>query len=140
MFCVPAPVLGARMSLPTSSGAVRPYVDGLVGMKYLWTETRIENRRDFDDEPIAVSTNFDDAAFSYGAGGGIDVRLYDGPLGEEQRPVSISLNVGVRYLFGAEAEYLKEGSIRQSGGSVRYDVERSKTDLLVPQFGVRFSF
>lgn len=127
-----------RLQPPT--GAFRPYLDGLVGLKYLFTETRIESERFDNDEPIAASTNFDDVAFSYGAGGGLDLRLYDGPLGEHKKPVSIALNIGFRYLLGSEAEYLKEGSIRRGNGKVTYEVERSRTDLLVPHLGVRFAF
>ncbi len=126
--------------LQPASGVVRPYVDGLVGLKYLYTETSIESERNHGDQPFASSTNFDDVAFSYGAGGGLDLRIFNGPLGEERHPVAIAINLGVRYLFGSEAEYLKEGSIRRVGDDVAYDVERSRTDLLVPQLGVRFNF
>lgn len=127
-----------RLQPPT--GTVRPYLDGLVGFKYFFTETRIDSERDYDDRPIAASTNFDDGAASYGAGGGLDIRVYDGPLGDERHPVALSVNLGVRYLFGGEAEYLREGSIRRDGDRVTYEVERSETDLLIPQLGVRLAF
>lgn len=126
-----------RLQPPT--GAVRPYIDGLVGFKYLFTETRIENEGFRDEEPVAVSTNFDDGAFSYGAGGGLDIRVYRGWLGKEGETGEVAIHFGARYLFGGEAEYLKEGSIRRAGGRVEYDVDRSRTDLLVPQFGVRLT-
>ena len=128
------------LRLQPASGAVRPYIDGLFGVKYLFTETRIENEGFTGDEPIAVSTNFDDAALSYGAGGGIDIMIVRGRTSDGNKPFTLSINLGIRYLLGAEAEYLKEGSIRRESGRVSYDVKRSKTDLLLPQLGVRFYF
>lgn len=56
------------------NGVIRPYIDGLVGFNYLFTQTRIEDRDDFDE--IASDTNFDDTAFSYGVGGGLKFRVY----------------------------------------------------------------
>lgn len=127
------------LRLRAPRGVVQPYVDGLFGGKYLFTETRIENER-WDGESIAVSTNFDDWALSYGVGGGLNIRLFHGQIGNELRTGSIHLNLGLRYLVGSEAEYLKEGSIRRENGEVTYDIERSRTDLLIPQFGATISF
>ncbi len=35
---------------------------------------------------------------------------------------------------------MKKDSIRRNGGVVTYDIERSKTDLLHPFFGIRLVF
>lgn len=118
------------------AGPIRPYFDALMGFKYLFTTTQIENEW-YYDEPIATSTNFDDAAVSYGLGGGIDINLAGGR--GRGRP-GVMLHAGVRYLFGGPAEYLREGSIRREGGWVRYDVARSETDLLINEFGVVVRF
>ena len=131
------------LRLQPRTGTMRPYVDGLFGGKYLFTQTQIENERWTDQQPIATSTNFDDSAFSYGLGGGVNVLLYEGMVGAdegERRHMSFNLNVGARYLFGSEAEYLKEGSIRRENGEVSFDVDRSRTDMLVPQLGVKVVF
>jgi hypothetical protein len=48
--------------------------------------------------------------------------------------------VGVRYLRGGRAEYLRKGSIREVNGSVVYDVFSSRTDVLAVQAGVTFRF
>ncbi|HWP44088.1 MAG TPA: hypothetical protein VNO14_12670 [Blastocatellia bacterium] len=61
------------LRLQPTEGAVRPYIDGLIGFKYLDTRTSFES--DIDDLPLASETNFSDTAFSYGAGGGVQVRL-----------------------------------------------------------------
>lgn len=114
------------------SGAIQPYLDALFGFKYLFTRTSIENRR--TNEEFAASTNFDDFASSYGAGAGLDIRLSGG------NRKSLLINLGVRYLLGGNAEYLKKNSIRREDGQVLYDITRSRTDLVMPQLGVTFVF
>lgn len=53
----------------------------------------------------------------------------------------IFLNIKVNYLYGSEAEYLKEGSIRNLGkGKVACDVLKSKTDLLGIHLGIIMEF
>ncbi len=116
------------------NGPIRPYVDGLVGFNYLFTETKISDASDGDK--VASSTNQDDAVFAYGAGGGVMVRVYDGGNSEGKKPFQILLDAGVRYVIGGEAKYLKEGSIRREGGNVTYDLIESKTDMLRLHVGV----
>ncbi len=132
-FIVPVHLL-LRMQPP--SGTVQPYFDALFGFNYFATETSIKNDRFFDDEPIASSTNFDDAALSYGVGGGLDFRVYRG----RGRRGSLFINVGARYLFGGEAEYLKKGSIERRDGQVFFNTERSETNMLVTNLGLTFRF
>ena len=113
------------------SGSVRPFVEGLFGGSYIFTETTIRSR---GAEEVASSNNFDDFAWSYGAGGGLLILLSSGEEGEDFG--SIFLDLKARYLFGSEAEYLKEGSVIVSGGNVTYQVTKSKTDLLTVHVGV----
>ena len=113
------------------SGSVRPFVEGLFGGSYIFTETTIRSR---GAEEVASSNNFDDFAWSYGAGGGLLILLSSGEEGEDFG--SIFLDLKARYLFGSEAEYLKEGSVIVSGGNVTYQVTKSKTDLLTVHAGV----
>lgn len=117
-------------------GPVRPYVEGLAGFKYLFTQTQIESERINDNEPIASSTNFDDFALSYGFGGGMAVMVSRGG----RHFNAVELKAGAQYLLGAEAEYLKEGSIRRQGTNVTFDVDRSRTTLFAPHLGVSFRF
>lgn len=130
------------MRFQPSQGVVRPYADALFGFKYLFTETTIQDEGFNDNESIASSTNFDDAALSYGVGGGIDIRVYrhqeSEPEASKLRAVHISL--GARYLLGQEASYLKKGSIERRNGEVAFDTEQSRTDLLVPHVGIALTF
>ncbi len=115
------------------SGIIRPYIEGLFGGSYLYTETSINGDR--NGETITSSLNFDDFAWSYGGGGGMLIQLSSGEE-EGSDAGALFLDLKVRYLFGSEAEYLKEGSVSVSGGKVTYLVSKSKTDLLTVHAGV----
>ncbi|MBD3401693.1 hypothetical protein GF420_02265 [candidate division GN15 bacterium] len=120
-------------------GGLRPYVDALVGFKYLYTRTSLDGVYDSGGDEIDIgSTNFDDWAFSFGLRGGVHIRVYDGFAKKKGYSVFIDLRGG--YLFGGEAEYLKEGSITTSGTSVFYDISQSKTNLAMAHLGVSVDF
>ena len=115
------------------TGRVRPYADGLIGFKYLFTQTRVT--ADDNDEPLATTTNFSDFAFSYGVGSGIQIRLASLGGGRE-----IALDGKARYLWGSHADYLREGSLMRENGEVVFDVLSSRTNALSAQVGVTFRF
>jgi len=124
---------------------VTPYIEGRVGLNYLWTDTRIENIR--DDEEIASSTNFDDVTHSYGGGGGLLIKAFDksakpkSKRESENSPNAVYIDIRAIYAMGGQAEYLKEGSIhRDSNGQVLYDVSQSRTNLLTISAGVAVDF
>jgi hypothetical protein len=128
-------------------GMLRPYFEGMAGFSYLFTKTKITDV-DNEDEDIASSTNLDDFVFSYGASAGVMVVLYEGVAdvdgegtdkGGTTEPFALSLDLGISYLLGGEASYLKKGSIHRSGDRVAYDILRSETDLLVAHIGVTLS-
>src|SRR5262245_39784130 len=114
------------------TGLVRPYFDGLIGLKHLFTRTSISDLT--GGETIASNTDLSDTALSYGFGGGLQIPLTRG------REAKILLDTGVRYLRGARAEYLRKGSIREENGVVVFDVLSSRTDVLAVQVGVTFRF
>jgi hypothetical protein len=122
----------ALFQLGFGSGSVRPFIEGLFGGSYIFTETTIRSR---GSEEVASSNNFDDFAWSYGAGGGILILLTSGDE-EGSDAGALFLDLKARYLFGSEAEYLKEGSVVVSPGKVDYIVSKSKTDLLIVHAGV----
>jgi hypothetical protein len=111
---------------------VRPYIDGLIGFNYLFTETKIQDSQDYDE--IASDTNFDDWAFSYGFGPGIKFKVYDSPVNR------VYINLKTRYLFGSEASYLQPGSIEVNNGRLTFNESTSKTDMLTIHLGATFKF
>jgi hypothetical protein len=130
-------------------GVLQPYMDGLVGFNYLFTDTKIKNINKSDDGEIASSTNLDDVVFSYGIGGGLMMKVYTGNVFKDstktdregqRKKYSLLIDLRMRYISGGEAEYLKKGSIRREDGKVSYDIIKSKTDLLTAQIGVILEF
>lgn len=122
-----------------NAGTVRPYLQGMLGLNYLFTRTEIDNSSN-DGEEIASSENLSDNVFSYGGGAGIMFLVWTQDEEEEDGMREVLIDVGARYVMGNEARYLKEGSIRYSGGRVIYDVSESRTDLLEWQIGVALRF
>lgn len=122
-------------------GSVRPYLDGLIGFNYLFTQTIVKNRS--GGEEIASTINFDDFAFSYGGGGGVLINLFRKPLEGNEIDAgffAVNLDLRLRYLFGSQAEYLHEGSITIVSDEVYYDVSKSVTDMITAQVGVVLEF
>jgi len=134
-------------------GGIRPYAEGLIGLRYLYTTTSIANSGSSEDDSGISSRNLGDTALSYGFGTGIDIALWTGLIGGEDMVDpegntikqggsigSVMLNIGVRYLWGGEAEYLRKGAITRGEGTYTMTPSRSTTDLLVPQLGIVLSY
>lgn len=124
-----------RYQQPPSLHTFRPYAEGLFGFNYLWTQTSLGNGSD-----QITSTNFDDSTLSAGVGGGVSICLTNGVRHGAPMDYSIDLNVGARYLFGGNAQYLTRGPIRTVDGDPVYGVSSSRTNLLVTNIGITFSF
>ena len=114
------------------SGTVRPYIDGLFGLNYLFTETRIQDQDSY--ETIASNTNFDDTALSYGLGGGLKFKV------GQSEDYEYLINVKGRYLLGSEADYLQKGSLEVIDGELYFDESTSRTDLLTIHVGLSIKF
>jgi hypothetical protein len=117
---------GPQLMLPT--GPVRPYVNGAIGFAYFGTSSSVQGTE--SNEDIASTTNFDDFAFAWNAGGGL---LF--LLGGRTNP--ISLDVSARYHGNGRVEYLKEGDIiDHPDGSITLLPTLSDGNLVTFQIGV----
>jgi hypothetical protein len=128
------------LKIQPNQGSFRPYLQGAAGIHYLFTTTEIRSENSFPAEEVASSTNESDVAFAYGGGAGILVTVHRSEDGSEGDLREVLINLGARYMFGGEARYLKEGSIRREGASVIYDTQQSITDLLLFEIGVALRF
>jgi hypothetical protein len=121
------------------NGVFRPYFEGLLGFNYLWTESTVEDER-YEDKEIAGSTNIDDFAFSYGGGGGIMFRVYEGETEQPGQGIEVLVDLKARYLYGGEAKYFDENSITLDGNGVpvlrEENALQSETDMLNFSIGV----
>jgi hypothetical protein len=120
-------------------GRLRPYVEAVAGLSYLFTDTSIYSESNSNE--IASDVNFSDTAFTAGAGAGIQIRLGKGSGGRSTRTNGEwLLDVKARYMFGGTAKYLREGSIIYEDGQYTYLYNRSRTDFLSVQIGLSANF
>ena len=119
---------GAGPQVYLSTGPVRPYIFGTVGLSYFVTETSV--RGDYDEEPFASTTNFDDFNLSLTGGGGISVGVYHGD-------VTVNLDLSVAYNHNGLTEYLTKGDLRRlpRGGWVA-DPILSDANLVTYRVGI----
>ncbi len=117
-----------------ASGIIRPYAEALFGGSYFYTETSISSQ---GNQNVASNTNFDDFAWNYGAGAGFLIQVSSD---SEDEISSVFIDLKVRYMFGSEAEYLKEGSVTIDNGKVSYNISKSKTDILSAHIGAVLYF
>jgi hypothetical protein len=131
------------LRLQPREGVFRPYIDGLIGFHYLFTETSIRDIPEPFGDEIASSINFDDVAFTYGGAAGFMIEVYDGREKRTRYSRGIrtaSLDFRIRYLDGAHAEYLKRGDVVRQDGQVRYNITSSETNLVTAFIGVAIEF
>ena len=127
--------------LQQPEGSFKPYLDGLLGFNYLFTSTSVES--EWSDENIASSTNYDDGTLAYGFGGGLQFKVWDGDNSDnpDNKLQGVFVDIGIRYIQGGEARYLKKGDIiRNDNGTISYTPSESTTDLLNFHIGASFEF
>lgn len=116
-------------------GDVKPYLEGVAGGAYLFTETTVEGSSNI--EQFASTVNQDDFAWSYGFGGGILVSLMEG---NEDLAGGLYLDLKTRFMFSSEAEYLTTGDLRVENGNLVYLTKKSGIDYMSIQLGVVAGF
>lgn len=118
-------------------GFMSPFVEGTLGVNYLYTESRIVD--DWDDQDIASTVNHDYLTTNTGVGGGVKFRLYDG-TDSDGDPFKLSLIIKSRFMLGGEADYLREGDLQRNRRGLVYNLNRSRTDLRTFNVGFVLSF
>lgn len=124
-------------------GKVRPYLDGLIGLNHITTDTKIKNPNSGNDD---ISTNnIDDTVLSYGGGFGLMIKVYERSWKKIKQPHkkkkwAVLIDFRVRYIRGNKGQYLKEGSIFRVDDVLFYDVNKSTTDFITAQLGITFNF
>lgn len=123
-----------------------PYIEGLLGFKYITTGIDVESEVLFDDDGeiiingedrIMTSSTHYSFPVSYGFGAGFNIQIYEGQLGYNSANTTISIHAGVQYLFGSKADYLTENSIQPEENRIRFEQVESNTDMLIPKVAFR---
>lgn len=128
------------LRMQPSRGRLRPYLDALLGLNHLRTDTRVEDDGWDNQEAIASTNWIQDTAVSYGMGGGLMIPLRYHSNRRGKGSTGIYLDIGMRFLKGGRAEYMVENREIETGGAPLYDVVASKTDLLTAHIGISFMF
>ena len=122
-----------RLRAQRREGHVRPYVDALVGFNYISTTTSVDadevcDNGSCDDDHGPTSTTWcsvqavePGSTFGFGAA-----------------PHTARLDIGVRNLYGGEADYLTKSGILWGRDPVGLEPHRSRTDMVMVYIGVAF--
>jgi hypothetical protein len=134
-------------SVHQNFGIFQPYAEVLAGFQVLWTDTKITDQEPNDNEdPIASSTHLSDWTSSFGLGGGLKIKLTEfktDEFGDDDNPAFLNsalyLDLKVMYIFGGQAEYLREGDIEQGpNNAIILHKSHSETDYITYHIGVTF--
>lgn len=120
----------ALVRVQPRTGRVRPYAEGLLGFSYAYTSTGV----DLGDYADTSTTHLSDYAPSVGGGGGVTILLLS------RREARLSLNLGLRYLTGGDADYLTKGAIRRDETGATFEPSRSPLSMVSTQIGMAFEF
>ena len=120
----------ALVRVQPRTGRIRPYAEGLLGFSYAYTGTGVDLGGDADTS----TTHLGDYAPSVGGGGGVTILLFSG------RDARLSLNLGLRYLTGSDADYLTKGAIRRDETGATFEPSRSPLSMVSTQIGMAFEF
>ena len=116
---------------PFTNGWAQPYADGMVGVKKLYTRTRLIDETQNEDNVVEADTDLSDSAFSYGLGAGVQVYLSEFP--------TVLGDLRVTYLPGENATYYtrsKEAPDPIEDPLDVFEEVSSPTALLLIQLGV----
>jgi hypothetical protein len=124
-FIIPMSV-GPRVMWPT--GIVRPYRNAGIGAQVFETDSHAEA---VSGESLTITTDQSDVAPLWGVGGGIYMPIYNGKT-------KVSLDFGMQYLNGGNAQYQTSGSIIDlPNAQIKLNPSRSVTHMIVVRFGAR---
>ncbi len=125
-----------------AKGRVRPYVDGLVGFSFVFTDTTINDAQNgcYGNTACKRARNNEDYGFSVGGGAGVTIDLKSWPGGETHSPGSVDLDIGLRYPYGGEVEHLTNTILDPNSVAAEFTSRRSRTDVLAMQAGFAIQF
>lgn len=123
----------ARADLVSREKPVLLFVEGTVGANLFYSSASIQRETYYGGSQFVDGDNSKGYwALTWGPGLGIEVPV-------DKRKL-VAVVVKAAYLFGANTTYLTDPSIDNSSGTVYFTQHESKTDMILAEFGVRFTF
>jgi len=122
----------ARADLVSKERPVLVFVDATIGANLFYSSAAIEQQTYFGNSQTVDADNSKGYwAFVWGPGIGIEI-----PMDKRKQIAAV---VKGSYLFGANTTYLTDPSI-DNNGTVYFTQHESKTDMILAELGVRFTF
>jgi hypothetical protein len=110
---------------------LKPFIDLTAGWNVFFSTARIEDISYYSEySPSYSNSSKAHWAFTYGAAGGIDISL--------NRRDDLGLELKASYLVGSFTNYLTDPQI-DGNGTVSFQQNNSRTNMLIPQVGIRIS-
>lgn len=117
---------------PVVIGKVKPFIDLTAGWNAFFSTVEVERLTYYSEYNNSNSKSTKAKwALTYGATGGVDIPL--------NKADEIGLEIKMSYLIGNNTQYLTNPYIDENG-KASFVQENSRTNMLIPQVGVRFSF
>ncbi|MBX3102709.1 MAG: hypothetical protein KF690_09390 [Bacteroidetes bacterium] len=120
----------ARISPLDGVFPLRPYIEGLIGSKLFYTRWKLNSTIAGETEVVDSNTDESSVAFSYGMAGGLNVALGK----------NVCIDLRCAYLRGHSTEYVERVVRDPNGDGIIYHYGKTRTDMLVPQLGMSFTF
>ena len=115
--------------LQPHTGVFRPFVEGLTGLNILWMDSSVEDD-EYKDLGFSGANDLTDVGLGYGAGGGLEFRVYSGANNSDQYSEAY-VSLRVRYLYGSRMEYLQAEAISfdEEGKPFVRSEDRMRSDI-----------
>jgi hypothetical protein len=121
--------IGPQITLPTQG--IQPYGYGEIGFSYFFTESSVEGSN--NNEAFASTTNYSDATFRYGFGGGFLIPI-------RTASTDWAIDLGATYHGNGLVRYLREGGITDlPDGTIVVTPIQSEANLLMYRLGFSIS-
>ena len=111
---------------------IRPYFEGFGGGNFFVTSGDFKSYEGIHDSKDKFS-----AAWIYGIGGGVDIRVSNSATATGQHN-TVNITLGINYSKGSNVKYYKAKINEDS--SVDFDAFKSQTDQIITTIGVSFGF
>lgn len=128
-------LVNLRIQEGTDKKTVNPFVEALAGWNNFYGSAKLEGRnpaKDYNWERIDRESTKGYWGFTYGGSAGLDIFL-------SKKEHTVALEIKVAYMKGARTKYYTDPQV-DANGYASFALNESKTDMLIPQIGLKFGW